>query len=165
MSIEAFLKLDGIDGESAKDGHTGEIEIKSVNWGTSHASTGHTGTGHSSGKVDFADISIMKVADKSSPKLMLRCCDGKTIGTGKITFRKTAGDSKIDFLTYALTNVMVTSWQQSGNDSGDDQVAESVSFAATKVVVTYLPQKADGSADAKQQGGWDQGVNKVAAGA
>jgi len=165
MSLEAFLKLDGVDGESAKDGHVGEIDINSVSWGTSHVSTQSTGTGHSSGKADFSDFHIMKVADKSSPKLMLRCCDGKTIGTGKITFRKIAGDSKIDFLTYDLTNVMVTSWQQSGTDSGGDQVAESVSFAATKVVVTYLPQKADGSADAKQQAGWDHGVNKAAAGA
>lgn len=165
MSIEAFLKLDGIDGESAKDGHAGEIDIHSVNWGVSHVSTLAMGTGHSSGKADISDFSIMKVADKCSPKLMLRCCDGKTIGTGKITFRKTAGDSKIEFLTYDLTNVMVTSWQQSGTDSGGDQVAESVSFAATKVVVTYIPQKADGSADAKQQAGFDFGVNKAAAGA
>jgi type VI secretion system secreted protein Hcp len=164
MSIEAFLKLDGIDGESAKDGHTGEIDIMSVSWGTHHISTAHTGTGLSSGRADFSDFSIMKVADKSSPKLFLKSCDGKHISKGKITFRKVAGDSKIEFLTYDLENVMVTSFQHSGNDSGD-QVAESVSFHATKVVVTYLPQKADGSADAKQQAGWDQGMNKAAAGA
>lgn len=165
MSLEAFLKLDGIDGESAKDGHQGEIDIMSFSWGTHHTSTAHTGTGHSSGRADFSDFSIMKVVDKSSPKLFLKSCDGKTIAKGKITFRKTAGDSKIDYLTYDLENVMVTSFQNSGNDGGGDQVAESVSFAASKVVVTYLPQKADGSADAKQQAGWDQGMNKAAAGA
>jgi type VI secretion system secreted protein Hcp len=164
MSMEVFLKLDDIEGESVKDGHEKEIDVLSFNWGAHHHSTGHTGTGHSSGKADFADFVITKVVDKSSPKLFLKTCDGKHIPKGKITCRKTAGDSKIDYLTYDVEQVMVTSVQVSGSDGGGDQMMESVSFAATKVVVTYLPQKADGSADAKQQQGWSLAQNKAAAG-
>jgi type VI secretion system secreted protein Hcp len=160
MSLEIFLKLDGIDGESKDDDHTGEIEINSFSWGVSHPSSVQNGWGSSTGQADVSDFSIMKFADIASPKLMLYALNGKTIASGMVTFRKTAGDSKIDYLTYQLSDVFCTSVQQSAG--GGDQVSESVSFSARQFVATYYPQNADGSKGDKQQTGWDLAANKAA---
>ena len=42
MAFDAFLKIEGIDGESTDKTHPGEIEVTSFSWGVSN--TGSTGT-------------------------------------------------------------------------------------------------------------------------
>ena len=47
--IDAFLKLDKINGESTDSKHKDEIEILSWNWGSSNSGTMHRGTGGGTG--------------------------------------------------------------------------------------------------------------------
>ena len=45
MPFDAFLKIDGIPGESTAEKHKGEIEIESFSWGVSNSgSATHGGT-------------------------------------------------------------------------------------------------------------------------
>jgi type VI secretion system secreted protein Hcp len=44
MAFDAFLKLEGIKGESTDAKHKGEIDIESFGWGAQQ-SVGHTGGG------------------------------------------------------------------------------------------------------------------------
>ena len=39
MAFDAFLKLDGVKGESFDNTHKGEIDILSFSWGVSQTST------------------------------------------------------------------------------------------------------------------------------
>ena len=51
MAFDAFLKIDGIDGESTDKTHPGEIEISSFSWGVSNpSSVGGRGGGGGAGK-------------------------------------------------------------------------------------------------------------------
>src|SRR6516164_8072958 len=67
MAYDAFLKLDGVTGESQKANHVGEIDVMSFSWGASNSSSVGTGTGVSVGKVTAADFSVTKATDSSSP--------------------------------------------------------------------------------------------------
>ena len=163
MSLEIFLKLDNVSGESKDEDHEGEIELNSFHWGISHPSSVQNGWGSSTGQADVQDFSVSKFVDSASPKLALFALNGATLGSGKVTFRKTAGDDKIEYFTYDLQDVFCTSVSVSGG--GGDQVDENISFTARQFVITYFPQNADGTKGDKQQSGWDLATNKVAAGA
>ena len=67
MAVDAFLKLDGIDGESTDSAHQGEIDVLSWSWGASATGSFGMGGGGASGKASFADMSIAKLYDKASP--------------------------------------------------------------------------------------------------
>ena len=45
MALEAFLKIEGIPGESRKQGHADEIDILSFSFGASNPTTVGKGTG------------------------------------------------------------------------------------------------------------------------
>jgi type VI secretion system secreted protein Hcp len=162
MALEIFLKLDGITGESQKDGHQDEIEIFSFSNGASNTSSVAMGTGSGAGKVDLSSISFQKQVDTASPQLFQACCSGKHIATGKLTCREAGGDSTVDYFTYDLSEVFIDSVSWGGAEGGGGKPSESVSLSAKKLVVTYLPQNADGTQGTKQQGGWDVSLNKAA---
>ncbi len=145
MSVDAFLKLDGIKGESKDSAHKDEIDILSYSWGLSQSGAAHFGGGAGAGKVNVQDLNIVKRVDKSSPPLHLYCCNGKHIKSAMIVMRK-AGEKPLDYIKITLEDVMVTSVQSAGHD-GQEVPTESISFNFAKFKVGYQPQKADGSAD------------------
>lgn len=160
MAYDAFLKLDGITGESQKQNHTGEIDIMSFSWGSSNSSSVGTGTGVSVGKVSVSDFSIMKSTDSSSPVLFQKCCDGSVIPTATVTLQRQVAGQATPYLVYNFTNVYVTSIQWSGSGgAGDDAPMESCSFCFETATVDYTPQSDDGSGGSAVHGGWDVGQN------
>jgi type VI secretion system secreted protein Hcp len=159
MAYDAFLKLDGVTGESQKQNHTGEIDLMSFSWGASNSSSVGTGTGASVGKVSVSDFSIMKSSDSASPILFQKCCDGSVIATGVVTLQRQVQGSATPYLVYNFTNVYVTSVQWSGSGGSGDAPMESVSFCFEVGTVDYTPQKDDGSAGNAIHGGWDVGQN------
>jgi type VI secretion system secreted protein Hcp len=163
MAVEIFLKLDGIDGESTKTGHENEIEVFSVSGAANNTSSVGYGTGSGAGRVDLAPLSFSKQADKASPLLFLKCCDGTHIATGKVTFREAGGTAPVEFLIYDLGECFVTSWSQAGSDGGG-KPTESLALTYKKINITYFPQNADGTKGDKVPAGWDIGTNAAAAG-
>jgi type VI secretion system secreted protein Hcp len=159
MAYDAFLKLDGITGESQKANHTGEIDLMSFSWGASNSSSVGTGTGVSVGKVSVSDFSIMKATDSASPVLFQKCCDGSVMTTGVVTLQRQVQGTATPYLVYNFTNVYVTSIQWSGSGGAGDAPMESVSFCFEVGTVDYTPQKDDGSPGNAIHGGWDVGQN------
>jgi len=159
MAYDAFLKLDGVTGESQKANHVGEIDLMSFSWGASNSSAVGTGTGVSTGKVTVSDFSIMKSTDSSSPVLFQKCCDGSVIATGVVTLQRQIQATATPYLVYNFTNVFVTSIQWSGSGGAGDAPMESVSFCFEVGTVDYTAQKDDGTAGNAIHGGWDVGQN------
>jgi type VI secretion system secreted protein Hcp len=158
MSVDIFLKLDGIKGESQDDKHKDEIHIESFSWGLAQQGTNLMGGGGGAGKVTVHDISLQKVVDKSTPLLMLDCANGKHIPSGLITVRK-AGEKPLEYLKIKLTDILISGVQESGHGGGD-QFSEGVTLNFAKFEVEYTPQKADGSGDSVVKMGWDVKANK-----
>ena len=157
MAVDMFLKIEGIEGESKDKGHGKEIDVLSWSWGMSQSGTGHVGGGGGAGKVNVQDISVTKYIDKSSPDLMLTCCNGKHLGEAKLTVRK-AGENPLEYLIITMTDVLISS-VSTGGSGGEDRLTENVTLNFAKVKVEYTEQTAKGGAGAKPKMGWDIAAN------
>jgi type VI secretion system secreted protein Hcp len=158
MAVDMFLKLDGIKGESLDAKHKDEVHIESFSWGMSQLGTSGSGGGGGAGKVSVHDISISKLVDKSSPELMLHCCNGKHIPSGLITVRK-AGETALEYLKIKLTDILISGVQEAGH--GSELMKESLTLNFAKFQVEYQPQGADGkAAGGPIMMGWDVKANQ-----
>lgn len=156
MAFDAFLKIEGVDGESTRKGFEKQMEIQSFSFGAANPSTvGAGGGGGGGGRVSVSSFNIMKRSDAASPLLFLACCQGDHYKSAVVTLNKSAGKAPIDFIKYEFEEVYVDNIQWSGASGGDDTPTESVSFSFGKVSITYTPQKADGSKGSPAVGAWD----------
>ena len=161
MAFDAYLKIEGIEGESTSKGMEKQIEIESFSWGlTNVATVGSQTGGISGGRVHFSPFTIAKTVDKASPNLMLAGCNGSHLKSATVTFRKATGSSgQKPFEILKFTDCMVSSYQVTGVTGGDDTPRETVSFEFGKVEMEYYTQKADGSTAKAGNTGWDRTQN------
>lgn len=152
MALDVFLKIDDIKGESKDSKHAGEIDILNWSWGMSQSGTTHQGSGGGSGKVSVGDLSFMKYVDKSSPNLLLSCCNGKHYKEAMLTVRK-AGEKPLEYFKIIMKEIIVSSITVGGID-GDDRQVENVTLNFAEFNVEYIPQKVDGAGDASIQVGF-----------
>ena len=176
--FDAFLKLDGIKGESADAKHKGEIDIESFSWGMSQTGVSATGGGGGAGKVKVHDISFVKRTDASSPLLFLNCASGAHIKEATFVVRK-AGGEQLEYLKIKLTDVLVSSYKPHGaqnagpGDEGPEEDAweaqdiesplpwEHFGLNFAKIEYSYQPQGADGKAQGGPiLAGWDVKANQ-----
>jgi type VI secretion system secreted protein Hcp len=156
-SIDYFLKLDGITGESADSKHKGEIEVLSFSFAESRVGQMASGGGAGAGKVEMSDFSFTARTSKASPQLFQHCASGKHIKQALLTIRK-AGQSQQEYLKIKLNDVLISAYALDGEaDEGQPHDAFSLNFV--KLSYDYAPQKADGSLDAPVHGGWDMSKN------
>ena len=160
MAVDAFLKLDGIDGESQDKEHKGEIDIIACSWGGASTGSFDLGGGGASGKASFSDLSLTKYYDKASPNLMAKMADGTHIKEATLFARKAGGSSAIEFLKIKLSDVIITS-VTFGGSGGEDRYTENVAIAFAKFEVAYQAQKNDGAKDGGEiKAGWNIQTNE-----
>jgi type VI secretion system secreted protein Hcp len=163
MAFDAFLKIDGIPGESTDDKHKDWVEILSYSHGVSQPASRarSTGGGASAERCDHADLSIVKVLDKASPKLALFCCNGTHIKTVKIELCRATGD-KQKYMEYLLSDVIVSSCRPGGSAHGGEALPlEEVSFNYGKIEWTYTEtDHATGKPKGDVKANWDLKANK-----
>lgn len=147
MSVDQFLKIGDIEGESRDKEHADEIDVLAWSWGMSQSGTTHSGGGGGAGKVNVQDLSITKYVDKSSPNLMRACCNGKHYDEALLTVRK-AGENPVEYVKLKLNEVIITS-VSTGGSGGEDRLTENVTLNFAKFEHIYTAQKADGSPDAE----------------
>lgn len=140
MAVDFFLKLDGINGESADDKHKDEITIMSFSWGASQVTSVAGSGGSGAGKANLADLSIMKNFDTASTPLFKALLKGQHIATGVLTAIKAGGDGS-PFIQLSLQELFVTSIQTSGSS---EIPMESVSFSYNQVKIEYFKQDEKG---------------------
>jgi type VI secretion system secreted protein Hcp len=150
-SADMFLKLDGIPGESTDDKHKNEINLTSFAFAVGRSADG-TGSGAAvagtaaSAKGALRTLRIDKLYDAASPRLFRAAATGQHIKSAVLTFRRSS-DNDVEFLTYTLSDVQVTSYDQGGKD-GDDRdlgsLEEEVGLTAAKVHVTEQTVDSDG---------------------
>lgn len=135
-AVNAYLYLDGIPGPSTSK--AGFIDILSYSVGVALADPTKTQ------KAVCSNLSLMKVVDFTSPKLFQAALAGKPLATATLVYDKPVGDRQEDYYSVTLTNVYITSVEQSGSN---ENPTESLSLAAKTVTISYRPEKDDGSLD------------------
>ncbi|MBX7244857.1 MAG: type VI secretion system tube protein Hcp [Candidatus Sumerlaeaceae bacterium] len=73
----AYIKFDGVDGESKAPMRMGWIDLISCSHDITNMRPRASGGGGGAGKASFSDISFAKRYDKSSPKLAEACASGQ----------------------------------------------------------------------------------------
>jgi type VI secretion system secreted protein Hcp len=163
MAFDAFLKIDGVPGESTDDKHKDWIEILSFSLGANQpaSATASSAGGATAERVDIQDLSIVKALDKASPKIFEACCTGQHFKEIKIELCRAGGD-KLKYMEYKLSNAIVSSVRPGGSAQGSETLPlEEVSFNFGKIEMTYTQQKrVDGSGGGNVSAGWDLQTNK-----
>jgi type VI secretion system secreted protein Hcp len=154
-AVDYFIKFDGIKGESTDAKHKDEVDVESWSWGETHPGPAHPGG--SSGKVSMQDFQFVMRLNTASTSLMEACATGQHIKNATLTGRK-AGKDQQEYLTFKLTDVLVSSYQTGGSEA--DLPIDQVSLNFAKIQVEYRPQKPDGTLDAPLKFGWDLKAGK-----
>jgi len=122
-----FIKFDGIDGESADKDHHDWSDLGSINHLTEN--------GDSTRGSQTLTIEVEKEVDKATPKIAEAVVKGKVFPKVEIEF--TADDGT--FLSIELENVMITSYQISGDS--DSRPVEEMSLYFEKIKQSNQPTK------------------------
>lgn len=153
-TVDCFLKLDGIDGESKDDKHTNEIDIASWSFEALQTGTAQTGGGQGAAKVTMRDLSFKKKIDKSSPNLFLYCANGKPITNAVLTLRK-AGGKQQEYMTITLENALVSRYSPSLPDGGTVEPTDEFTLNYGVIRFEYKEQQPDGTLSGGVKKGWD----------
>ncbi|POD54887.1 type VI secretion system tube protein Hcp [Pseudomonas syringae] len=160
MSIDAYLWIDGISGESTDSDCKNWIEINTfcLSASQSVSRTASSAGGATVARVYLSDFSIVKLADSATPKILEACCAGRHIKQMKLYVRRAGGD-KQKYLEYVFDEVII-SGVVSGNlfeRSPSNFPEEVVRFNYAKISMQYSQQsRTTGLIIGQISGGWDQ---------
>ena len=166
MAFDAFIKIDGIPGESSDDKHKEWIEVLSFKHQIEQpaSSTASSVGGATAERVNHGSFIIMHNLDKATPKLLEACCTGKHIKEATIELCRAGGD-KLKYMEIKLEQVLISSVMDNGSSTGESGFpSETVALSYGKIKWTYTQQKReDGSAGGNVSAGWDLTANKTVA--
>jgi type VI secretion system secreted protein Hcp len=162
MAFDAFLKINGVPGESSDDLHKEWIEVLSYSLGVDQPKTA-SASSHgslSAERANFHDFHVVKALDKASPKLFVACASGQHFPDATLEICRAGGD-KQPFMEYKLTDVIVTSLRPGGTGKGESVPLEEVSLSYGKIEWKYTQTKvAGGKGSGNVAAGWDLKTNK-----
>lgn len=154
-SVDYWLKIEGVDGESTDAKLKGYIQIQNWTWNEKNKGSWSTTGGGGAGKVEMGDFSFQMQFNKASPKLFVMCATGEHIPSAKLICRK-AGGGQQTFMSIDFSNVLVSSFE-TGSDPTGEQISplNTIAFNFEKIVVNYQEQNTDGSLGATTTAGYD----------
>lgn len=130
-TLDYFLKIDGVQGESLDKTHKGEIDVLSWSWGTSTGSSG----------LVFDSFAWEQGMDRSFVPLFLDLVNGDPIRSAILTVRRN-GTRPFEFFRMTLTDTHMVSLSAAG--SGDTLVVDAaMDYGA--IAMHYCVQNASGS--------------------
>lgn len=162
MASDAYLRLDGIKGESQDQAHKEWIEVTGVRWVIQQpkSATCSTGGGHTAERAELSEINFEKIADLASPILMQTCAMGKTIPKASLEFMRADGNgTPVKYFEIELENVLI------GMISpilGGGLLQESVGLKFSQVKWRYTQQRIAGGSAGNTAGGWNLATNRPA---
>jgi type VI secretion system secreted protein Hcp len=164
MGFDAFIKIDGIDGESSDAKHKGWIEILSYGMGVSQPTGGVVSTagGGTSQRANFAEFAFTKVLDKASPKIGLACASGEHIKEIILEVCRAGGGDKVKFYEVKMNECIISTYRPGGSAKGAETIpTEEVCVDYGKIVWTYTQQqRKDGAPGGNVAGGWNRMTNE-----
>jgi type VI secretion system secreted protein Hcp len=146
--MAAYIKFDGIEGESKDKDHAGWSDLLSFSQGLTQPGSNATGPTRRRGDVIVGDLQCSKELDKASPKIAESICKGKVFSKARIHLTASYTDAgRETYYTYELTNVLVTSYHIGGNGQSESVPTERFSLNFEEIKTTYT--EADGAGKKK----------------
>ena len=175
MALDAYIQIDGIEGESTDDKHKNWIEVDAYYLGSKQAVSGKVSTGGSmtASRTELKPFVFTHVIDKATPKLHEACTKGSNLK--KITFEvcRASASGQVVFFQVTMENATVTRVELAGTPddtpvgesilpSSVDLPSEEVEILPMKITWKYTETKKDGSKGGSIESNWDQSLNKGA---
>lgn len=164
MSVEMFLKVDGITGGSRNYDHKGWSDVTSWGWGM--VSNRQSAKVTENDKTSFKEITITKRIGVESSAIMSLYANGKPIQNVTLDIIPQVGKKEVKqkYMSLRMEDVLVKSIITGGNSS-EDFFNENIIFLFSRIrfefnlpVLTTVENTSEAPAGYKF--GWDIGENK-----
>jgi type VI secretion system secreted protein Hcp len=140
-SADIFLAIDGIPGDSTDAQHKNQISIESFAFLAKRPST------RTVGAVRFSGLRLDKVYDVSSPRILSAATSGRHLKSATVTFSTGSDAGGTNVLTYKLSDVAVSSYEQGGANPDTKPLGsleEEIGLSPARVQVTEKTFKSNG---------------------
>lgn len=131
--MDAYLKIEGIDGPSKEKDMEGHFDILSYN----HGGSVPTRVGERDrGRLTLSTFSVTRLLDKATPELwaMLTRNESKNVTLKLVRVTESGGEKEV-FMTYALEPARITDISVTGGTGGE--AVENISFEYENITWTY----------------------------
>ncbi|MCK6490685.1 MAG: type VI secretion system tube protein Hcp [Planctomycetes bacterium] len=136
-SIKAFIKLDGIDGQSTDDKHKGQIDVVDFSYGGAQPTVRASHGGARSGAgVAVDNFAFTHFIDKATPNLFKALCTGKPVAKVVFELCRSTGDST-PYLTVTMEDVLVAAIANGAMRDDSVVPAETVGLNYGKITIAY----------------------------
>ncbi len=153
--MSAFIKFEGVEGECRDSEHQGWSDLLSFSQGQNQPGAGATGQTRRRGDVIMEDIHCVKELDKSSPKIAESICKGKVFDKVQIHLTASYTDAgRQTYYKYELKNVLVTSYNISGDGQSEAPPTEQFSLNFEEIKVTYTENDSAGKSKGNVEYQW-----------
>jgi len=153
--MAAYIKFDGVDGESQDKDHKGWSDLQTFSQSITQPGRGATGAARRRGDVVLEDIICTRELDKASPKLAESMCKGKVFPKVEIHLTASYTDAgRKTYYAYELKNVLVTSYVVAGAGQSEAVPTETFSLNFEEIKVTYTECDPTGKAKGNVQYTW-----------
>jgi len=159
-TAEYYLEIKGPDvkGEAQEEtSHKEKIEVLSWGFGGANTASFANDPNGKGGQVSVRDLTIVKRTDISSPTLFMSCAKGEIFDTATLVCRR---EGALDYLTVALKDAIISSFQTGGAPGADNIPVDQVSIAYREVEFRYTPMKGK-EPGAEVIHGYNQSTKKV----
>lgn len=137
--MPAYMKLGDIKGEATDTDHKEWILIESMSAGIFRSvPQGAKDQQRTKGDTTLGDVVVSRQLDKSSTKLQESCANGTFFKEVEIHFCTTVKNKQEPYLTYKLSDVIVSSYSVHGNASGSPLPSEQVTMGYSKAEWNYI---------------------------
>lgn len=161
MAVDMFMKIAGIDGESADDTHKNWIDLSSYSCGVSQSVSAASATGgRTVGKADFQDFTVVKVIDSATSDLNKHCADGTHVGTVEVDVCVITNNETHVLMKYTMEDCIVSSVSVGGMEGDGGRPTETVTLNYGTIEWEYTPIDEKGSGGSTSKRGWDLRNNK-----
>lgn len=150
-----YLKFGNVKGNVTADGYAGQIAVTSVDFDVKRSVSMEVGnlSNRESSKPTLSPITITKIADNSVAALFKEALTGSAGQEAVLTFVHTGSAKVEEFMTYKLTNCIVSSYKITAQ--GDEAPQETLTLSYSAIEVSYKDRDASSKAGSPQRVSYD----------
>jgi type VI secretion system secreted protein Hcp len=151
-TFQAFLRIDGIQGDSTDPQHPNEIELKTFGWGGSNAIEKTSTAFGVSGQAVVQPFTFTMLVNRASPKLFRALATGEHIKDAVLTVRNSAGH---EYLILRFDYIVVASYKTAADTSQDILPIDEVAISFAVIEMSFIPLMMGGTSGAPIKVRWD----------
>ena len=161
MAQDFFIKLDGIDGQSADKNHAKWIEVIDFSHGSKQSVTLARGA-DVAGRGEFDAFSFTHLVDKATPKLQQYCMNGQKVSKVEFHVCRAIAGTQVVVYEVKMENVKIAKATVKASqvaEGADSEAIEEVDLVAGKMTWKVTPIKPDNTKDGAIEASFDQIAN------